>query len=281
MPKVTIKYNTIAPWYGANTQLAAEVGKLLGDRAWVGVPFAGGMCELQHIRCKSIVVSDLHRHVINLARVIADPELHKRLAYRLDQLPFHPDVLRAAQRRCRAREEQHGAQPLPEELTSLDWAVDYFACAWMARNGKAGDKKEFDTGMSVRYGPGGGDSADRFRGATKSLAGWHQVMRRCTFVTQDCFEFLADAMDRERAAVYCDPPFPETGRGYKFAFTEEQHRRLAVVAGAFDKARVVMRFYDTPFIRSLYPPSRWECYHFKAKKQNHADGPEVLLVNRR
>src|SRR5690242_9444980 len=93
-------YSSVASWYGANTALAHRVGELLGGVAWAGVPFAGGMCELRYLKARSLVVSDKHRHVINLARVIADRDLWGELVRRLNRLPFHPDVLAESQARC-------------------------------------------------------------------------------------------------------------------------------------------------------------------------------------
>jgi hypothetical protein len=60
---------SIAPWFGSNRTLAENVGKLLRGCSWVGVPFAGGMSELLHITAPSVLVSDLHTHVLNLAAV--------------------------------------------------------------------------------------------------------------------------------------------------------------------------------------------------------------------
>ena len=36
----------LAPWFGSNRTLAENVGRALAGCEWVGVPFAGGMCEL-------------------------------------------------------------------------------------------------------------------------------------------------------------------------------------------------------------------------------------------
>jgi len=63
----------LAPWFGSNRTLAENVGTALAGCQWVGVPFAGGMCELLQIKARSLLVSDLHRHVLNLAAVAADP----------------------------------------------------------------------------------------------------------------------------------------------------------------------------------------------------------------
>lgn len=60
------KGSAIAPWYGSNRTLAENAGKSLDDCNWIGVPFAGGMCEIIHFKARSIVVNDLHSHIFNL-----------------------------------------------------------------------------------------------------------------------------------------------------------------------------------------------------------------------
>ncbi len=105
-------------------------------------------------------------------------------------------------------------------------------------------------------------------------------MRRCNFVVQDCFDFLARAEDSPGHGIYCDPPFPGPGDRYKHQFTEDQHVRLANSLSVFTVTKVVCRFYDHPLIRKLYPPGgRWTWKHFEGRKQSNDKAPEVLIVN--
>ena len=61
--------------------------------ASVGIPFAGSMSEVPHIKARTILVSDKHRHVINLARVTRDDALRAQLIRGLRRQLFHPDEL--------------------------------------------------------------------------------------------------------------------------------------------------------------------------------------------
>lgn len=280
-----ITQRAICPWFGSNRTLAENVGRALEGCRWVGVPFAGGMSELLHIKAPSVVVGDLHTHVLNLAAVIAHPVLNPVLRERLDSLPCHPDVLAAAQARCREREDARDAGWFGEARAhhlDLDWAVDYFVCAWLSRNGCAGTRGEFGAGHSVRWDAGGGDSATRFRNATAGLAAWQQVMRACNFVRLDVFKFLLEVKDEPEHGVYCDPPFPEVGDSYKFGFDEQDQRRLAKKLSGFKRLRVVVRYYDHALIRELYPEPLWTWHRFEGRKQTNAvAGEEVLLVRAR
>jgi DNA adenine methylase len=279
-----ITQTAIAPWFGSNRTLAENVGRALEGCRWVGVPFAGGMSELLHIRAPSVVVGDLHTHVLNLAAVIADRVLNPQLRDRLAALPCHPDVLAEAQDRCRQREADQDAAWFGAGLRlgalDLDWALDYFVCVWLSRNGCAGTKGEFNAGHSVRWDANGGDSATRFRNATDGLAAWGEVMRACNFVRLDVLKFLADVKDETEHGIYCDPPFPDVGDAYKFAFDEDQQRRLAKKIASFKRCRVVVRYYDHPLIRELYPEPLWKWHRFEGKKQTNEVATEEVLLTR-
>jgi hypothetical protein len=55
MPDETMTTRAIAPWFGAARLIAESVGEEMAGCRWVGVPFAGSMSELAHIRAGSIV----------------------------------------------------------------------------------------------------------------------------------------------------------------------------------------------------------------------------------
>lgn len=269
-PKMTT--TALAPWFGSNRMLAPMVGESLRGCKWVGVPFAGGMSELAHIKASTIVVGDLHRHVIHLACVVKDDSLRAKLIEKLDAAPFHPDALEEAQRQC--------ANKQPGIVMDVDLAAHYFIASWMGRSHKCGIDDEFNGGLSTRWNANGGDSNKRYRSAVASLQAWGEVMRRCNFVVLDVFDFLDRAEDSAGHGIYCDPPFPGPGDRYKHQFTEAQHTRLAHSLSVFTLTKVVCRFYDHPLIRKLYPPEgRWKWTHLEGRKQSNDKAPEVLIAN--
>ena len=270
-PKMTT--TALAPWFGSNRMLAPLVGEALRGCKWVGVPFAGGMSELSHIKASTIVVSDLHRHVINLARVVADRG--GILKDQLEGLAFHPDTLRDAQERCRMWEQD---EHLGFEI-NLGAAWCFFVSCWMGRSHKSGIDDEFNGCLSTRWNANGGDSNKRYRSAVESLDAWQEVMKRCSFSVMDCFDFLARCEDSAGHGIYCDPPFPGPGDRYKHKFDEAQHIKLAHSLSVFTNTRVVCRFYDHPLIRELYPEPRWKWNHLTGRKQSNEAAPEVLITN--
>lgn len=285
LPKVT----AFASWFGSNRMLAARVGVELGRCSWVGVPFMGGGSELLHINTRAGVASDLHRHVINLARVIRDRRLRRQLVRRLLLTPFHADELAGAQARCADREASRQVSifgPAGYEngnAADLEWAFDYFVCCWMGASARAGASKEFSQYHAVRFTSSGGSSAIRYRSAAESLRAWGKVLERWEFVTDDAFEFLARVKSVKKPeathGIYCDPPWVEAGHEYKFRFGTAQHRRLAECLSAMAPRRVVVRYGDDPLIRSLYPEDRWTWIEQTSRDQGNSDIREVLILN--
>ena len=277
----------LVPWFGANTATAAEVGRQMGDPDWACVLFAGGCAELPHIRCRGGVANDLHRHVINLARVISDPKAKVRLAERLAEVLFHPDELAEAQARCQLIEndivansnlfDERGQRVF--KLPMVEWAFDYFITAWMARGGNAGTEGEFKGGLPIRYDANGGGSNVRYRSAVAALDAWHAECKRWEWTCKDCFDVLRRIGDAKRKAVYADAPWVGAGENYRHKFTEKDHRNLAAQLEEYREARVVVRYGDHPLIRELYREPHWTLREQTSRDQANGGVSELLIVN--
>lgn len=271
--------SALAAWYGSNRTLAETVGEALKGCNHVAVLFAGGMCELRHIDARTLLVNDKHELIIRLARTVADPLLGPKLIRQLRRVPFHPLSLVDAQIVCKAfmRFAEH-PDPKNHPSDSIEWARAYFITAWMGRNGKAGTKDEFSTGMSIRYDGGGGDSAVRFRSAVEALREWRKVLVRGTFTTDDVFDMLPKCKDIVGNGIYADAPWPEDGDLYLHQFPESDQRRLARELTAFEKARVVVRYGEHPLIEELYPKNVWRWNCSSSRTSANKEKREVLLV---
>lgn len=277
-PEIT----AIAPWFGCNRVQCTAVGKALGRCLWVGVVFMGGAPELPHIDTGVGLANDLHRHVINLARVIRDHSLKSHLAQRLSATLFHPDELKGAQARCVAREAEFedtmfgSGKPMPER-PDLDWAYDFFVAAWMGRSATAGTASEFNSSLSYRWTVSGGDSNTRFRSAVASLDFWSKALAAWNFACLDCFAFIDECNDLPDFGIYADPPWPEDGDVYRFRFTPAMHRRLAQKLLGFKAAKVVVRINDHPLVREIYPETEWTWDRRSTKDQHGQTVSEVLI----
>lgn len=287
-----MKINSIAPWFGSNRTLAKHVGDYLKGCSWVGIPYAGSMTELRFIGARTIMVNDKHELLINLAEVMAHPQLGPRLYRGLRRQLFHPSTLKDAQERCQILEPQEpalfgGAPELPpidewDDEQRLFVAHHYFVCVWMGRSSQAGTDGEFNGSLAVRYDSEGGDSAVRFQNAVASIPSWRKLLRRCSFSSVDALHFIGRMKDEPEIGIYCDPPFPDAGDKYKHKVTTEHHRKLATLLEGFRLSRVVCRFYDHPLIRELYSEDVWNWDFLKGGRdqRNAKNKPEVLLVKK-
>lgn len=281
-PKPSI--SALAPWFGANRVAGETVGRALGRLRWCGVGCMGGAPELLHIDTAAGVANDLHRHIINLARVVADADRFRELKRILEDALFHPDVLFTAQRRCieiedAMRPSMFGDGREMLEAPDLYWARDYFIVAWMGRGGYAGKDGELDQSLSVRFTSSGGDSVTRFRSAVESLPAWHATLKRWNFTTHDLFEFIARVADEIGHGLYLDPPWPDAGREYRHKFTDAMQHRLRDRVEALVNVRVVLRYGEHPLIRELYKGKRWRWIEQTTTNQDGNDVRKFLIVN--
>lgn len=284
MTSAPMKISALAPWFGGCRQHAEAIAEHLGDLAWCGVLFAGGMPELPYIRTKAGLAIDKHRHIINLARVVAEPRLLVKMIKAIDRHIFHPDVLLAAQRRCLDREHQvdrglFGSSNSPADLEpDPQWAADYFTCCWMGRGGYAGRGGELTQSIAVRYSASGGSSAKRWRSAVESLPAWAEVFAKWEFSVGDAFAVLARLRPQPNAGLYLDPPWVGAGDEYCHRMSTEQHRKLAELLDRLDGYRIVIRYGDDPLIRGLYPADRWRWIEATTRGQQNNEVNEVLIV---
>lgn len=278
---------SVANWYGSCRMMRDLIGQRMGKRSLIVVPFAGGMSELTVFQAQKFVVNDLHGHVVNLAQVMADPALGPGLYRALRRQVFSPQVLESAQKYCR-KVEDHA----PREVQTLfgsdtkdpawvpprwDWAASYAICTWMTRGGSSGQNGEFNQGLPVRYSPNGGGSAQRFHNWVASIPSWRRILRLCEITCEDAFDVIQKCHDSEKVGIYCDAPWDGPGKNYAHAFREAQHRRLADLLHHFEVAKVIIRYGDTPLIRSLYPEDRWTWHLQTGRAQTNNEVNEVVI----
>lgn len=262
------KIQTLLPFYGGNRTSAEFVAGLLQDCRWIGVPFCGGMPELLHLQAGTILVSDLHLWVINLARAVQDdPE---SLLTMLNGLAVHETELSQAQDWCR-QQEPMVRQAVEAGQYYLTAAAKYFICQWMGRSGKAGTKGEFTGKLPVRMTSSGGGTGKRYRTAVESLSQWQDVMRRCEFVCWDVFEFLDKVVDQDQHGLYLDAPWPDAGAQYRHSVDDETfHRKLRDRLLEFRKCRIVVRYGSHPVTNQLYQDGEWTVMHRECRTQHDA-----------
>ena len=98
---------------------------------------------------------------------------------------------------------------------------------------------------------------------------------------------MGQCKDVDNIGIYSDTPFPERGRKYLHnagsSEAEERawHTQHRDEVARFKSALVVLRFYDHPLIRELYPEDLWTWNRLSGRDQHNQEKFEVLLTNRR
>lgn len=275
-----MKITALAPWFGGKRNLAPAIIKLLGKHRVYWEPFCGGMSVLlAKTPCGMETVNDLHGDLVNLARVVQNEDMAVDLFGRLGRILMSESLFKDAAERYHKR--GYGGDGMPD----VDAAFDYCLCAWLGRNGVAGTAS-YNQGFCVRYTANGGHAAKRFQSVVESIPAWYHRLRNVTILCRDAFEVIPRIEDTAGIAIYLDPPYLVKGAKYVHDFEPEDHERLAVLLRRFQKARVVVSYYDHPKLRELYPD--WTSHKIEVSKAlahqgsrgtNDVKAVEVLLVN--
>lgn len=280
---------SIVPYYGGKRSLAPEIVAELGPHAAYFEPFCGSMAVLlAKPKSQQETVCDLNDRLVNLSRCLASSELAPAI-YR-----YLRRVVAAEKLYIRSMTDDPGEWikspdfDLPKIMDAdAEDACRYFLESWLGRNGHTGSARQ-GVSFSVRYTPGGGSQATRWRHAVDSIPSFRRRLRDVTILCRDAFEVIESIDDHPQVAVYCDPPYLVCGDAYLHPFADDDHARLAKALHRFAKSRVVVSYYDHPLLDELYPSSQWLKRKFVRHKnlsnqdQHSPTGEkctEVLLIN--
>jgi len=262
----------LAPWFGGARMNGKTIGAEIGRQAMVSIPFCGGCSELYHIDARQILLNDLHRHIITLAKTIVDDAEFPAMLENLEHVLVHPDCL--AEARAVLATIEDGDAPLAANHV---WAAAYFTNAWLTRS-NSGSESEFTQPLATRRTSSGGSSVCRWRSAVEGLPAWRKILQhRCEFVCQDWRTFAKKVRDTRGHAVYVDPPWQDAGKEYRHKFTEQDHRDLARWLWTFRQTRVVIRHSDHPLYRDLY--AEWDWVSIGGRNQGNKHISEMLIIN--
>ena len=269
----------LAPWFGAKRNLAGRIVEMLGPHRIYWEPLCGSMAVLLAKEpCVVETVNDLHGDLINLARIIADPDEGPRFYRRMRRTLMHEESFKAAAAVMRAA-------PGPEPDMDLPRGDAFFITSWLGRNGVIGAQGK-TLGYCARYTANGGHGAKRWDSAIKSIPAWRRRLRNVMILNKDAFELLEKIEDAEGLAMYVDPPYLCKGAKYDHDFEQADHERLAGLLGRFKRGRVIVSYYDDPRLAELYPGWHQEKIIVSKALANQGQrgrkdvkATEVLLVN--
>ena len=219
-------------------------------------------------RAYAEIYNDLWQAVVDVFRVVRDPQLATELERRLRLTPF-------------ARDEFRGAYIL-ETDDLVERARKSIVRSFMGF-GSAATNGDFMTGFRA---------SSRRSGTTPALDWMHypdeirlftERMQGVVIENKDVFEVIEQHDDSD-TLIYCDPPYPHVTRNmrrgnasYAHEMTDEDHERLAaalrVCAGM-----VVVSTYPNPLYKRLF--AGWEVRECEALADGARPRREVLYLNR-
>jgi DNA adenine methylase len=282
-----MKIGALAPWFGGKRTLAPVIVAELGKHRAYWEPFCGSMAVLlAKPRAGMEVVNDLHGDLINLARVVASDRAVD-LFERSQRMLMHTELFTECKNACFS-----GTPVVAPSIDKVDddhvgRALQFFVMSWQGRNG-AGGTVASNVTVARRFTHNGGSGGIRWQSAVDSIPAWHQRLRGVQIVNMEAIEMLDRIGDQDGSAIYADPPYLVKGAKYVHDYDWLAHRKLAKALARFQKARVIVSYYDHPDLAQLYPEwTKREVHITKAlvnQGKRDATGevvkaPEVLLIN--
>lgn len=232
-------------WHGGKWRLADWlVARFPPHRVYVE-PFAGAASVLLRKPPAAVeVLNDRHRRLVNLFRLLRDPDQAARLADLVRLTPYAEIEYRAGR--------EPAADPLEDarRLRVLSWQSH-------GSNGASGT----GTGRARLTGWRRGDRGGHSNSAREWATLWAQVVawadrRRGVFI--ECADALAviRRWDGPDVLFYCDPPYPRATRtarngGYAHEFSDADHAALAAALHGI-RGMAVVSGYPCPLYEALY-----------------------------
>ena len=284
-----MKISSPITWIGGKARLLKHILPLLepspGELVY-GEPFGGsGVVLLNKNPHPSEVYNDLNGDLVNLFRVLRDPDGCVHLWWELVNTPV-------------AREEFRDAvhQKYSPENPVKRAAAFVIACRQQFGGAKP-DSKPSDRNWGTARGESRGmnDCVARWLSVMLGLPNVHRRLATVVIDQQDAIRFIKQ-WDTPSTLFYCDPPYINTEAYYKTGFDLKAHEALAVALNEA-KARIVLSYYDHELVDRLYPESRWQrkriktqtttCGHFardpanatQIRKKANTARTELILTN--
>lgn len=269
----------IIPYIGGKHRLANTLAGFLqatGADCMVDV-FGGSAAVLLASGFNKRVYNDLDGDLVNLFRVMADPETRRLLIRRIRWQPPSRSIFAALRRDYLA-----GAMSFKNVESKVNRAFNTFYLHMFSFGGKT---RSGGLSVSVR------DRFDikevgRYRNSLRRLARIGEFFRSTVIEHQHYSETISFYGSKDNCVLFVDPPYVGTENYYSVPFCQADHVFLAhQLAGA--AASVVVTYYDMPMIRDLYPASAWEWTGIQATKNssltrgNKVTTEEYVIVKKR
>lgn len=232
-------------------------------------PFGGGASLLlRKTRSEVEVYNDLDEDVVNVFRVLRDPDAALELERRLRLTPYARAEFRLA--------HEPADEPIERARRAIVRSVMGFGSAGHGRTDSNAFRLSFTRSGSpalwwAHYHPHVREWLARLEGVIVEHRDWRQVVATC---------------DTDRTLFYVDPPYPAHTRSslkstrrrlYRHELTDDDHRALAAALHQV-QGMVVLSGYPTPlYDEDLY--AGWERHETEVRADRNARRIEVVWLN--
>lgn len=258
-------------WHGGKWQLADWVISFFPPHHVYTEVFGGAASVLlKKARVHSEIYNDLDAGVVNLFRVLRDPEKAERLAEQIRLTPF-------------ARGEFEAAYG-PESPDEIERARILVVRSYMGFGSDSVNKAR-PTGFRVHATRGGTSPGGDWRNWPECIAAVVDRLRGVMVENKPAIEVL-ERFDAPETLHYVDPPYLAETRSVSpgvYAHemnTEEQHRELAACLHKL-KGYIILSGYQSTLYSTLYDYKGWERHTTAANTNMNIERTEAVWMNPR
>ena len=251
----------LIPYIGGKHRLAKRLVEFcIAGEADTFVDVFGGSAAVTLAAAEKyakLIYNDVDGDLVNLFRVVADPQARVALFRLLRWLPPSRQIYEEDYQRYRAGGFSFCREPDPIRRARMTFYRHAFVFGGKVRCGgfavSTGDKERIK-------------EVYRYRNMLQKLARVGNLFRMVLIENQHYSEIIRQYA-RPSAVLFIDPPYHGSENYYSRTFGDGDHVFLAQqLAGV--PSRVVCTYYDTPLIRQLYPAPLWRWENVAATKNS-------------
>lgn len=228
-------------------------------------PFAGAASVLMRKPRSNVeVINDLHSRLINVFRVLRDPNQARNLERLLRLTPY-------------SIEEYHMAREQADD--PIEDARRMIVLGYQGHGSTAAASRRL-TGWRRGVRPRGPHSADEWARLPDQVAWWCERLQGVYIECSDAIDVIL-RWDSTNTLFYIDPPYlaetrSEGARGYAHEMSDEDHCALAEVLHSV-KGMVILSGYPSQLYDELY--SDWRRLKRKVVADRQREAVEVLWLS--
>lgn len=251
-------------WFGSKTRLAGDILSYVpqGKRIWVELFAGSGVVTLLKEPHFQEHLNDLDGDVVNVFRVLRDPELSERLIEALMLTPF-------------AEAEFRASLTDPAGVDAVERARRFLVQCWQGQGGVSRHKTGFRFSTVANT-----DPAKCWSRLPERLQHIARRLRRITVWSRPALKLFAKFAANPETVVFADPPYPahtiSAKPRYRVDMSDQDHVDMAE---AFKAARCAVILTMNPGTVYEQVLSSWHRAELNVRGTNNEVKTELLLSN--